>query len=157
MGRGLTFLAVVVGWVYFRADSVGAANSILKSMFGVQGLSLPSSLEARVTGLSEKIPFLDFQFNGLFSNEIIPGVAPALIWIGLLFIIAMFMPNTHQIMREEKPVLDTYYGDKTPPPKHRLWRVKWQPNIFWVLIATVIATASLLMMSRVSEFLYFQF
>ena len=41
----LTFLAVVVGWVFFRADSFSSAVTMLQGMVGVNGVSLPSSLE----------------------------------------------------------------------------------------------------------------
>ncbi|MDH3413339.1 MAG: MBOAT family protein, partial [Gammaproteobacteria bacterium] len=39
----ITFLAVVVAWVFFRADSLPTATSILKGMFGFHGVVMPSS------------------------------------------------------------------------------------------------------------------
>ena len=38
--RGLTFLAVVVAWVFFRADSFGTAGRLLGAMAGSKGLKL---------------------------------------------------------------------------------------------------------------------
>lgn len=38
LGQILTFLAVVVGWVFFRAADTHAAFEILKAMFGVNGV-----------------------------------------------------------------------------------------------------------------------
>ena len=50
-GRGLshiiTFLAVVVSWVFFRAESFAGAKSILWSMAGMNGISLPTFLAGR--------------------------------------------------------------------------------------------------------------
>lgn len=39
--RGYTLLAVVVGWVFFRADTLGYAVGYLKVMFGLGGQSQP--------------------------------------------------------------------------------------------------------------------
>jgi len=39
----LTFLAVVVAWVVFRADNVGTATAMLKVMGGFNGIELPDA------------------------------------------------------------------------------------------------------------------
>jgi D-alanyl-lipoteichoic acid acyltransferase DltB (MBOAT superfamily) len=39
----ITFLAVVVAWVVFRADSVNSALAILKAMAGMYGFNLPDA------------------------------------------------------------------------------------------------------------------
>jgi D-alanyl-lipoteichoic acid acyltransferase DltB (MBOAT superfamily) len=39
----VTFLSVVVGWVFFRADSVQSAIIILKGMAGLHGISIPKN------------------------------------------------------------------------------------------------------------------
>jgi hypothetical protein len=69
-------------------------------------------------------------------------------------IIALFMPNTQQIMRDYEPAFDTYLGKieiRSPAwPRFRL-------STGWAVtagLAFVIAVGSL---TRVSEFLYFQF
>ncbi|NQV81856.1 MAG: MBOAT family protein [Alphaproteobacteria bacterium] len=41
----LTFLFVVVTWVFFRADSIGDAMEILRAMAGLKGVVLPPQLE----------------------------------------------------------------------------------------------------------------
>ena len=40
----LTFVAVVVAWVYFRATTFETANAIVSGMFGLNGILLPDSL-----------------------------------------------------------------------------------------------------------------
>ena len=42
----LTMLAVVVGWVLFRADNLSAAGNYLMTMFGLNGAALTDSLAA---------------------------------------------------------------------------------------------------------------
>ncbi len=39
----LTFIAVVIGWVFFRAESMGAALQIIKGMFGLSGFTASNS------------------------------------------------------------------------------------------------------------------
>jgi len=47
----LTFNFVNIAWVFFRAKSWGAAAKVLSGMFGMQGVSLPASLGARLAFL----------------------------------------------------------------------------------------------------------
>ncbi len=42
----ITFLAVVVGWVFFRAATLSEAASVLQAMGGLRGLEAPSALSA---------------------------------------------------------------------------------------------------------------
>jgi D-alanyl-lipoteichoic acid acyltransferase DltB (MBOAT superfamily) len=75
----LTLLCVIVGWVFFRADSMGAAFAILRGMAFVNGVS------ASATAPYESLGAL--------------GAA-----LGLLVACHVF-PNTQQIMRRERPIL----------------------------------------------------
>lgn len=50
-GRVLTFLAVVVGWVIFRARSLADALELLKAMAGLKGLLLRDEIAARLRAL----------------------------------------------------------------------------------------------------------
>lgn len=42
----VTFFAVVIAWVFFRADDMNAALAMLKAMFGVHGVAVPASFAA---------------------------------------------------------------------------------------------------------------
>lgn len=42
--QGLTYLAVTLAWVFFRADSMERASYIIKSMFGCAGTYIPNGL-----------------------------------------------------------------------------------------------------------------
>jgi alginate O-acetyltransferase complex protein AlgI len=59
-----TFLAVVVAWVFFRAESLPAATSILRGMAGQHGAALPDQIVALMPALGHvatgvgKVPFL---------------------------------------------------------------------------------------------------
>lgn len=125
----LTFLAVVLGWVFFRSDSFSSAITLLQAMAGMHGVSFPISMEA---------------FVGLHSWAVFDGVGPITsinsadisILFGLCFVIVWLMPNVAEIAL----LIKTSYC-----------------QIYVPIALGVMLGISLLVMRRVSEFLYFQF
>src|SRR5216684_181793 len=51
-GWAVTFIAVVVGWVFFRADSLETTFGMMQSMFGGNGIPLPAHIVAWLTKFS---------------------------------------------------------------------------------------------------------
>lgn len=128
-GWAITFLAAVVGWVFFRAESFDAAR-VLEAMFGLNGIE--------------------------FSTRI--GGKVALAWIAPLLFVVWFMPNSQQIMAKWRPVLET-----VPRPRFGIWDIhvprlfQWRPTWTWLVLTSVLVLVALSQMSRVSEFIYYQF
>ena len=83
-GRGMaqvvTFTAVVVGWVFFRSETLGGAIHILLTMFGANGLSL----------------------SGISSSDILGDPVLGLELIMILFVIAWVGPNSTQYISQDK-------------------------------------------------------
>ena len=159
-GRGLawlvTFLAVVVGWVFFRAESFPAAQRMLEGMVGLNGVEIPNAIAARLGGLWQVLSGLGF---GTYLGGGADFVSTYL-WLLMLFPVALWMPNTQQVFRDWQPGLDFKPGEV--PPQIRFSRLAvrtlaWQPTFFWALCLSLIAGLGLLSLSSVSEFLYFQF
>lgn len=123
IGRFLTFIAVVIAWVFFRADSVGDAFSILQSMVGLHGLFV---------GYDE--------YMGLLVSFI------------LLFFI-WFLPNTQEVTGYTNPM--SYYSEISKPREPTF--IKWQPNLGWAIFTGIMFAVSIMFLSRISEFIYFQF
>jgi alginate O-acetyltransferase complex protein AlgI len=147
VARGVTFLSVVIAWVFFRATSLASAIDILKSMVGLNGLVLPEHLGPLLGPLGRRLAAAGVEFR--FAS--IPDAA-GIRWIGALLLIAFVCPNTQQIMRHWRPAL-------VVPASHGLSviRAAWSPNAAWaVAIATLAAWATLNISER-SAFLYFQF
>lgn len=146
-GIALTFFVVVIGWVFFRANSFDAAFSMLEGMFGLNGVILPSSWYGlphwRVTALLE-----DFgtQYGVLSAYE---NLDNAWYWIVALWICVWVAPNTQQIMAAYNPALEKIIH----PARYFLFK---ESRAFALLVGGVLGV-SLLSMRRVSEFLYFQF
>ncbi len=153
----LTFLSVVVAWVFFRADSLHSAQNILYGMAGLNGISLPPTLEARLAPLLSHQNWFAFSYDGLLNvGDFKPSKVFRHLLIGLA--IVWFLPNVRQIMRNHKPVWDDF---KESASSKRLaarpnWLI-WRPLKLYALGLGALLFVCLTSMSQKSEFLYFQF
>lgn len=155
--RGLgwlaTFIAVVISWVFFKANSFETAISMLGSMFGLNGIQLPVFLEPYLGFLRNMgIGFLGFSVNVGISQKY------ATFGIVILLMIALFTPNTQQWMGIYNPTLTEPVEQSKPEWQQKFWHsLSWRPNKIWTVIMAGLTSISLLCFARVSEFLYFQF
>ena len=70
----------------------------------------------------------------------------------VLLAFAMTAPNTAELMRRYRPVVDGI--DLRAVPN---WVLSWRPNAAYAAATVAMAAVSLLSLWSVSEFLYFQF
>jgi alginate O-acetyltransferase complex protein AlgI len=147
----LTFISVTIAWVFFRADSAATALSILKSMAGFNGFALPEKFLVKfgpVAGQLEQwgVNFRDmYYFKG--SNEFV--------YITIALLMVWFAPNVQQMMSHYEPCLNIM-GKGDALPEAPAW-LKWQPSLRWALVFVACGLASILLLSKASEFIYFQF
>lgn len=141
----LTFLAVTVAWVFFRANDLHSAISISKIMFGFNGVHLPDNWFIRAPAFHDWLLAHNWfgPSNGLTTSGMIN-------WIWILLLIVWLAPNTQTIMQNFKPALDT-----PQPPMHT--RLLWRPTFITALLIWTIAFVALINLSQHSAFLYFQF
>ncbi|BBD67128.1 alginate O-acetylation protein [Nostoc commune NIES-4072] len=132
LGWFITFLAVVIGWVFFRAENMATAFIIVKGMIGLNGL--------------------------LFTTQILEsGLKKAIIDISILLAIVWLTPNVQEWMGKYEPVFN-YEKLKKLSSNSLFWsRLQWQPNQTYALVVSVLTVIALLHLTKVSEFLYFQF
>ncbi len=144
-----TFLAVVVGWVFFRAESLPAALNMLAGMSGANGIVLPP---AWVETVHWRISILIHAMGYTVSNSV-SGVPDSWgwLWIGTLLLAATRMPNTQEILSGFRPALDSVPTDRQP------FFMRFRMNAVWVLAAVVMFAGALTRGEAISEFLYFQF
>lgn len=156
---GLTFLAVIVAWVFFRADSFASAQSMLTAMAGLNGVSLPESLQAKFASVVSHLPHVGIVFNGLVPASGSSGFG-ALSSIALGLLLVWFFPNVRQIMRNHKPTWEDMAG-KTPPTQMPMGviarKLMWQPSLIHALLIGAIFWVCVLLLDKPSEFIYFQF
>lgn len=129
----VTFLAVLGGWVVFRAQTVPDAIALLHSMSGWNGIILPGSEGGKLSMLSG----LGIQIRDWGEFSFLPELRgskrlPLIVLAGLLLWVR-FLPNTQQIL------------------------ARFQPTWWWAVGTGILAGFCLLSLNRVSEFLYFQF
>ncbi|MFM7371460.1 MAG: MBOAT family protein, partial [Sphaerospermopsis kisseleviana] len=155
VGCLVTFLAVVISWVFFRSNSIPTAFSILSSMLGLNGIQLPGFLEGKLGFLRAfGIGFSGFTVNVGISQQY------STFGIILLLIIVWFTPNTYQWMGRYNPTLNQLEQSPNSESSRidKFWRkLSWNPGVVWSSIVGIITGISLLGLTHVSEFLYFQF
>ena len=91
LGRGLTFIAVVVAWVPFRANGFETAMRMLNGMALLNGLSLPGSLKSHYPTLADH----GVNFIGPTPLTGLPILEVA-IWLIIGLTIVWILPNPQQ-------------------------------------------------------------
>jgi alginate O-acetyltransferase complex protein AlgI len=147
-GVALTFVAVVIAWVFFRAPSASQAVAMLTAMLGFEGVLLPDAWRPAFGSVLAAVPFgADFFRFG--SVAVLQDRMEALaILAGVVWV--MTAPNTQEVMQFFSPALNV-----PAPSVKRPWL--WQPNPLWATASAVLLTVALLNLTQVSDFLYFQF
>jgi D-alanyl-lipoteichoic acid acyltransferase DltB (MBOAT superfamily) len=150
----LTFCCVVVGWVFFRANSFHAAIVMLKGMSGLQGGVLPSGLLFALHPIENYLAYFHVQFVDESGTEFVKTY----LWSLALLFLAFAMPATQQIMAKYSPVLEASTG----APAEKMSRpipsiLRWAPTSFWAVVAGTFAFLGSISITRLSEFLYWQF
>ncbi len=93
MGTLVTFLAVVVAWVFFRAPSFSAALNVLQGMAGLQGVVLPELWRGALAPEgATTIAGLSFGYLEAFAGT------RQIVWVAALLAIAWGLPNSQQLV-----------------------------------------------------------
>lgn len=136
----LTFLAVVIAWIFFRAANVHTAFDILKSMGGGYGFALPPSFASLGIPLPVSTSPVD---SGL-------GLLVALI----LLVLTWTAPNTQQLTSYIGP--QGVHNKEVQKISYQL-SFRWKPSLPWAIATGCLFALCLMMFTQVSEFIYFQF
>jgi alginate O-acetyltransferase complex protein AlgI len=135
----LTFAAVLIAWVPFRATSFDAATRILEGMAGRHGI-------AGASGAGDSL------FGVAYGAALYGGIDET-IALAALLLVTFLAPNTQEMMARYRPGLPTFAGDMPAPPRF----VAWQARPAWALVMVGALLLALSRMSGVSPFLYYQF
>jgi alginate O-acetyltransferase complex protein AlgI len=140
-GFGLTFFAVVIAWVFFRAPTLNAGLTMLSAMAGRDGAALPTAITWHLQSLAPVLTALGIRAGGGGSQFV-----SACLWIGALLVIAFLAPNTREILARAHPSLEGL----SP-------RQGWIGPPVWAMAAGIAAFLGFLSVTRTSAFLYWQF
>jgi D-alanyl-lipoteichoic acid acyltransferase DltB (MBOAT superfamily) len=129
----LTFVCVVVGWVFFRSNTFADAARVL---FGMTGAN----------GFTSAVPLIRDQF--------------AIVWIGIATVVALLFPNSQQLFN--LPFVPQSQGEARPIAEPFSWglalhQLKWQPSKIWTASCTIMLVSAILLFRKPAPFLYFQF
>jgi D-alanyl-lipoteichoic acid acyltransferase DltB (MBOAT superfamily) len=137
-GHVVTLLAVIVGWVFFRAKTASQAIELLAGMAGAHGAALPLQIKPQLAHFAAPL-HLDFTS--------VPFKVQDMWIIGVAALIALFAPNTDELFRLAIPAKKT--ATELSPT--------WNPSARWAVLTAVVLGVSVFKLSGVTEFLYFQF
>ena len=142
----LTFVAVVIGWVFFRATTLDGALTILSGMAGLNGLSIPAGILAQLGSLAEVLAELGVTASVGGGTVLIQ----TWLWSLVLLVIALTAPNAYELFYR---VLQSETKLREIPSLQS----QWQPNRRWAFCCAFLLLAGLSTLGQVSEFLYFNF
>ncbi len=141
--RLLTFFAVVVGWVFFRASDLSSATLMIDSLLGEGGVVWPLQERVQLGVFAEIFSSWGLKFSHLDQFNGFGHISTMLI----ILMIVWYAPNVQQIMSQYPLALSESFSG----------RLKWKPNWRWGVWIGLLAIISILKLGEVSEFLYFQF
>ncbi len=136
LSRGITLLAVVVAWVFFRAESFTGASNIIHGMTGLATVYEPKLWEGALRGTMQ-------------------------VWAMMVALAAIvfLLPNAIEFTEKYNPVL----GLKKLVAQRRsegFLPVRWQPTTGWALGVSVLFGLALIQtyrLAEMTEFIYFNF
>ncbi|MDH3974416.1 MAG: MBOAT family protein [Deltaproteobacteria bacterium] len=153
----ITFAAVIVGWVFFRAETFDGAYNMLYAMSGLNGIALPTSYIELLNNLNgagnilsqwgiivQKPARFDF-FGGIELHILIA-----------LTLIVLYLPNTQQFMYNFRPAYEIYKGE-IEPYRHKLFNFRFSFSASLLITMMVLITMLTIQTIQKSEFLYYDF
>ena len=126
----VTYLAVLLAEIFFRARSAGDALALLAGMTGANGIGVwPAFFTSNADALR-------------LAHNLALGLG--------LAVIAFWAPNVYQIMGQWSPALTKVRSTLRPS-----WQ--WQPTFAWAMAGGVLLFLASLRFDQKAVFLYFQF
>ena len=179
----LTFVAVVVAWVFFRAEDAGTAWRVIAAMGGANGVGLPAGLAAAVpaplgslAGLHvNELPGLGPPFAPFHDVALLLGGAGSAERVGSLTVLATLVPllgivflapNTQRVFGYRPagtPDGELASGpagplaDRSGARAGAMVRLRWRASLPWSLFVAAIAAYALFGTTGDAAFLYFNF
>ncbi|MGD9638898.1 MAG: MBOAT family protein [Alphaproteobacteria bacterium] len=125
----ITFMFINITWIFFRADNLTQAKSILKAMLGMQGFRVPRKLGF----LADVFPKIDVQVGDMLGNIYKNSPLNVFLIFFAIFIIVFILNNSNEL------------------------KEKFKPTIKYQIFNSIVLVVGLMSLVKVSEFLYFNF
>ena len=151
----ITFIAVVIGWVFFRAITLDGAISILSGMFGFNGIEIPNAILARLGSLG-----ISLQMWGITPSNGGTVFIMTWFWNITLIVFVLTLPNIQDLFFKNQGTLSQFNYEKVStfwPYRRFFSEISWVDTKRWAFFSGACLALGILTLSQVSEFLYFQF
>lgn len=134
-----TFLAVVIAWVFFRAESFLGAKVMLTAMSGYNLLDMPAALASYLSFFEPALSRFGTEFNMDLIIRLKEWVNFSFYLI-ISFLVSLWLPSSNELF---EPVEGQ--------------RLRWTLSMPWALLTCFLFACGILNLTQVSEFLYFNF
>ena len=144
LGWGLTFLSVMVAWVFFRAADLATALVLLGKMASIASPSM-SGLDPGAAHDPRAV------LRWLIGKDMWECL-----WLSIGVVIVLTMPNARQIMAGHEvmaPDKDLFRATFTAP----LIRLRWSAGYVSAVVVVGLFALAASRLNQTSQFLYFQF
>lgn len=138
----MTFLGVVFAWVFFRAENMASAMSMIHGMLGFNGFELELNHRSYFGALAGPMERLGIAFVPATEIRLV-----AFPWIIGLLAICLLLPNTQQWIWRQHPLFQL--GNFSI--------LSWRATLTWGLTLGALAAYAISKIGQPSEFLYFNF
>jgi len=160
VGFVLTFSAVVVTFVFFRASSVTAAISILGGMAGLNGVTVPYAVGLRLGAFGQWLERIGVTYDWSSGSQFITSF----VWLAVLFVVVTTIPNSLELLSPYRPALDFQRPEADATDPHGAGRAVGRLGLLDIVrsrlgppLVAALAVAGVLGLHRVRAFLYWQF
>ena len=157
VGLVITLISVFTAMIFFRADNLSIAVHMVASMVGMNGFSIPEGIYVHMGPLKDLLSSIGVVADSTAGSLITYGG----IYCVVLLLIAIFLPNSLDMMRNYKPALN--YSVKKHQREDLFFNNKltallvWRPNRIWAIFSGVALAIGLMSLQKPSVFLYWQF
>lgn len=130
-----TMLAVMLAWVFFKAETFSGALSVVKAMFALQDQQMVQSTEILIA---------DEPFTGFI--------------LAAMIVIVTCLPNSIEIVKNYQPVIGTL--EELKETTLGLSRFTWRPSPSWSIALCIVGCIAMLQLYRLNdltEFIYYNF
>jgi alginate O-acetyltransferase complex protein AlgI len=148
IGWALTFVAFVIGVVFFRASDMAASAQLLAAMAGMGLGSVPQTLGLQwdLWMISKGYLSEAFILNWFGSTWTMVGT----LWTLFALAIALLVPDTVEVVNYREGEVQSRWRRSVGP-------FAWRPSILWWAIIFAIFVAAFVRIGHVQEFIYYQF
>jgi alginate O-acetyltransferase complex protein AlgI len=143
----LTYAAVVIALIFFRARSAGSAMTMLAGMAGLHGVTFAVPLPGFVIAALGTVAAPLVQ-DGIISGD--HDVLKTTVLLVLLIAVVWTMPNSQEMLARFSPVLGN-----VETPRFRF--LEWWPSAVWGVVIAFAFSWAVGALNNTSQFVYFQF